>query len=58
MGETDDGESVCDPWGRVWSVPGLYVAGNGVIPTPTASNPTLTSVALAVRTASAIAATI
>ncbi|MFD1715432.1 GMC oxidoreductase [Amnibacterium flavum] len=54
MGEDNDGESVSDPWGRVWDVPGLYVAGNGVIPTPTASNPTVTTVALAVRTAGAV----
>ncbi|MDQ0678800.1 choline dehydrogenase-like flavoprotein [Arthrobacter pascens] len=49
MGETDDGESVCSPDSQVWQVPGLFVAGNGVIPTPTACNPTLTAVALAVR---------
>lgn len=39
MGPVDDGTSVCDPDGQVWGVPGLYVAGNGVIPTATA--PTL-----------------
>ena len=52
----DDGESVCSPDSEVWQVPGLFVAGNGVIPTPTACNPTLTAVALAVRGARRIAA--
>ncbi|WP_332759475.1 GMC family oxidoreductase [Pseudarthrobacter sp.] len=55
MGATDDGESVCSPDSQVWEVPGLFVAGNGVIPTSTACNPTLTSVALAVRGARRIA---
>jgi choline dehydrogenase-like flavoprotein len=55
MGETDDGESVCSPESQVWQVPGLFVAGNGVIPTATACNPTLTAVALAVRGARKIA---
>ena len=55
MGETDDGESVCGPDSEVWGVSGLFVAGNGVIPTSTACNPTLTSVALAVRGARQIA---
>ena len=48
MGARDDGTSVCGPTSEVWGVSGLYVAGNNVIPTSMACNPTLTSVALAV----------
>ncbi|GAA3756880.1 GMC family oxidoreductase [Microbacterium kribbense] len=55
MGATDDGRSVCGPDSQVWSAPGVFVAGNGVIPTATACNPTLTSVALAVRGARRVA---
>jgi pyranose oxidase len=55
MAETDDGESVCDPYGRVWGFRNLYVAGNGVIPTTTCGNSTLTSVSIAVRSARALA---
>ena len=58
MGETDDGRSVCGPDSEVWQAPGVFVAGNNVIPTPTACNPTLTSVALAVRGARRIAQTL
>ncbi|MGH1549633.1 GMC oxidoreductase [Leifsonia poae] len=55
MGATDDGRSVCGPDSEVWTAPRVFVAGNGVIPTPMACNPTLTSVALAVRGARRIA---
>jgi choline dehydrogenase-like flavoprotein len=58
MGEADDGTSVCSPTSQVWGVDGLYVAGNGVIPTSIACNPTLTAVALAVAGARDIAATL
>jgi choline dehydrogenase-like flavoprotein len=55
MGAADDGTCVCDSYSRVWGAPGLVLAGNGLIPTANSMNPTLTSVALAVRGATALA---
>lgn len=56
MGETDDGTSVADPFSRVWGFENLVVGGNALIPTPTTVNPTLMSVAIAVRGARSLAA--
>jgi C-glycoside oxidase len=51
MGHEDDGTSVCAQDGRIWGSHNVFVVGNSVISTMTATNPTLTSVAHALRTA-------
>ncbi len=58
MGAADDGTSVADPWSRVWGVESLVVGGNALIPTANTMNPTLMSVALAVRGARKAAETL
>jgi choline dehydrogenase-like flavoprotein len=56
MGPADDGTSVCDPHGAVWGYDGLFVAGNGVIPTAITCNSTLTGMTTAVRASRAVIA--
>jgi pyranose oxidase len=55
MGEHDDGTSVADQYSRVWGTENLIVGGNALIPTATTMNPTLMSMAIAVRGARAAA---
>lgn len=55
MGPSDDGTSVADPYSRVWGFENLVVGGNALIPTANTMNPTLTSVAIAVRGARRLA---
>lgn len=56
MGAADDGASVADPYSRVWGFENLIVGGNALIPTATSMNPTLMSMAIAVRGARRLAA--
>ena len=54
MGHSDDGGSVTDSLCRVWGFENLQVAGAGTIPCPSAANPTLTAVALAIHSADGV----
>lgn len=47
----NENDSVCDHNGRVWGYSNLFVAGNGVLGSANAGNPTLMTIALALRTA-------
>lgn len=52
----DPRHGVTDCWGRVFGVENLYVVGSSVFPTSGWANPTLTMLALALRTGERIAA--
>jgi choline dehydrogenase-like flavoprotein len=58
MGPSDDGTSCADTFGRLWGYENIYVAGNAVFAVSNAGNPTLTTVALALRTADSIVASL
>jgi len=53
---TDPKQGVTDGWGRVHGLANLYVAGSSLFPTSGWANPTLTIVALALRTADRMSA--
>ena len=50
-GPDDPARGVTDGWGRVHDVPNLFIAGSSLFPTSGWANPTLTIIALALRTA-------
>jgi cholesterol oxidase len=53
MGATPDA-GVVDPWGEVFSYPGMHVVDGSVMPGPVGPNPSLTIAAFAERAAAAI----
>lgn len=51
MGEKDDGQSVVDRNGKLWRYDNLFVAGNAVLAQTNGGNPTMTTIAAALRCA-------
>jgi choline dehydrogenase-like flavoprotein len=54
MGDADDGTSVTDSCSQVWGYDNLYLAGNGLFSEPNTCNPSLQTVAMALRCADRI----
>jgi choline dehydrogenase-like flavoprotein len=51
----DPATSVANPWGELHDVPGVSIGDGSAFPTPTGTNPMVSIMALAHRTAEAIA---
>ena len=51
----DSATSVADPWGELHDTPGIYVGDASALPTATGVNPMISTMAMAHRTAEAIA---
>lgn len=54
----DPTNSVVDPWGKVWDVPGLWVLDASILPSSTHVNPQITIMAMAARGAARLADTL
>lgn len=53
---TDPATSVADPWGELHDTPGVWIGDASAFPTPSGTNPMITIMALAHRTAEVMAA--
>lgn len=53
---SDPATSVADPWGELHDTPGVWIGDGSAFPTPSGTNPMLSIMALAHRTAEAIVA--
>ncbi len=54
---TDPATSVANPWGELHDTPGVYIGDASALPTATGVNPMISTMAMAHRTATAIAQT-